>query len=90
MLLTNIILHGRVQDIGFRAFVKNVADEMKLTGEVWNNYDKTLEIKVYTKDKKTFDEFLEKIKDGCSTPSSPYWRKAAPAPVSLASTARIN
>ncbi len=64
MLLTSIVLHGRVQNIGFRAFVKNIAEEMKLTGEVWNNYDRTLEIKVYTEDKKTLDEFLEKIKVG--------------------------
>ncbi len=64
MLLCRIIINGRVQNVGFRAFVKELADSMSLTGEVRNNYDGSVEIKVYASNKEDVNSFVEKVKIG--------------------------
>ena len=40
----NIVLRGRVQGVGFRYYAKKCADEMKIAGKIWNNYDGSVEI----------------------------------------------
>ncbi|MFZ4508055.1 MAG: acylphosphatase [Fimbriimonas sp.] len=39
-----IRVEGRVQGVGFRAFVRDVALELGLTGEVWNVLDGAVEL----------------------------------------------
>ncbi|WP_295161409.1 acylphosphatase [uncultured Brachyspira sp.] len=64
MFKVNIILKGRVQGVGFRYYAKQIADEMKVSGKVWNNYDGSVEVIGYLQTKKDIDEFTEKIKIG--------------------------
>ncbi len=59
-----IILFGRVQGVGFRYYVYNIAKEMGLRGFVKNRPDRTVYIEVAAPDQKTFEDFLEKIKKG--------------------------
>ena len=64
MFKVNIVLRGRVQGVGFRYYAKKCADEMKVFGHVWNNYDGSVEIIGYLETKKDIEEFVEKIKRG--------------------------
>jgi len=56
-------VYGRVQGIGFRYFVKKVANKLNLDGWVKNNPDGTVEILAQGPDK-TLNEFLEHCKKG--------------------------
>lgn len=40
----HILVEGRVQGVGFRYFVKNVANELRITGWVRNRFDDRVEI----------------------------------------------
>ena len=64
MFKVDIMLKGRVQGVGFRYYAKQIADEMKVSGKVWNNYDGSVEVVGYLDTKKDIDEFVEKIKIG--------------------------
>lgn len=64
MLFANILVNGRVQGVGFRYFVSDVAKELELTGNVKNNYDGTVEINVYSKNREELDNFLAQVKKG--------------------------
>ena len=64
MFKVDIILKGRVQGVGFRYYAKQTADEMKVSGKVWNNYDGSVEIIGYLETKRDIDEFVEKMKLG--------------------------
>jgi len=39
-----IIIHGRVQGVGYRKNTKRRARKLNLTGRVWNNQDGTVQI----------------------------------------------
>lgn len=64
MLCAGIVLQGRVQGVGFRYFVVDIAKSMGLAGEVWNNYDGTIEIEVYCEKKENLDEFCRRVRKG--------------------------
>lgn len=64
MLLAKIILSGRVQGVGFRYFALDTAQEMQLSGEVWNNYDGTIEMDVFIPSKTELDAFVKRLKKG--------------------------
>lgn len=64
MFKVDIMLKGRVQGVGFRYYAKQTADEMKVSGKVWNNYDGSVEVIGYLHTKTDIDEFIEKIKIG--------------------------
>lgn len=64
MFRINILLKGRVQNVGFRYYVKKCADGMNINGKVWNNYDNSLEIEAYISKRKDIEEFIEKVKKG--------------------------
>lgn len=85
MLLCRMIVSGRVQNVGFREFVKELADSMTLTGEVKNNYDGSVEVRVYASRKEEINDFIEKVKVGpeyasiskteiTMTASDPYYK----------------
>ena len=42
----HIVVHGRVQGVGFRYFVQHIGDRIGLTGNVCNCADGTVEIVV--------------------------------------------
>ncbi|WP_300368065.1 acylphosphatase [Brachyspira sp.] len=64
MFKVDITLKGRVQGVGFRYYAKQIADEMKIGGKVWNNYDGSVEVIGYLETKAQIDEFVDKIKIG--------------------------
>ena len=44
------LVKGRVQGVGFRAFVMRVASELGIVGEVWNRRDGSVELVSYAED----------------------------------------
>jgi acylphosphatase len=61
----NIIVHGRVQGVGFRYFVQHVGNRMGLTGDVRNCSDSTVEITVEGDARKIAD-FIKQVEIGPS------------------------
>jgi len=59
----HIVVHGRVQGVGFRYFVQHIGDRIGLTGNVCNCADGTVEIVVEGAPGQV-DEFLELVKKG--------------------------
>ncbi|MCX7957003.1 MAG: acylphosphatase [Endomicrobia bacterium] len=57
-----IVIYGKVQGIGFRWFVKNVADEEKIFGYVKNNFDGSVEVVAEAKNINLINKFIERIK----------------------------
>ena len=55
MFKVNIVLRGRVQGVGFRYYAKKCADEMRIAGKIWNNYDGSVEIIGYLESKKDIE-----------------------------------
>lgn len=60
-----IIVHGRVQGVGFRYFVRHVGVRLGLTGNVRNCPDSTVEIIVEGPAGK-IEEFIRQVKQGPS------------------------
>lgn len=60
-----IVVHGRVQGVGFRYFVQHVANRIGLTGNVRNCPDSTVEITVEGNPKKII-EFINEVEKGPS------------------------
>ncbi len=56
-------VYGRVQGVGFRAWIKKNADKLQLTGWVKNCEDKTVECEV-SGEEKDLDIFLKECKKG--------------------------
>ncbi len=59
----HIIVHGRVQGVGFRYFVYDVAVELDLTGNVRNCPDSTVEIVVAGRAGE-IAEFVRRVEQG--------------------------
>lgn len=57
------IIHGKVQDVGFRLFAKKEADKLGLVGYVQNEEDGTVSV-VAQGEEEGLKEYLEKIKRG--------------------------
>ncbi|NLT68905.1 MAG: acylphosphatase [Acidobacteria bacterium] len=60
-----IVVHGRVQGVGFRFFVQNTGLRLGLTGNVRNCPDSTVEIIVEGSEKK-IAEFIRQVEKGPS------------------------
>jgi acylphosphatase len=58
-----IIVHGRVQGVGFRYFVQHVGNRLGLVGNVRNCPDSTVEIVVQGSEKK-IAEFVKQVEKG--------------------------
>ena len=56
-------VHGRVQGVGFRAFVWREAAALGVDGWVRNRYDGTVEALAWASPE-TFDRLLERIEEG--------------------------
>ena len=59
----HIIVHGRVQGVGFRFFVQHVAERLGLCGNVRNCEDGTVEI-IVEGNPKRISEFVEQVGKG--------------------------
>jgi len=57
-----IVVRGIVQGIGFRWFVRDIAEEEGILGYVKNNIDGSVEIVAKAKNSNDFKKFLERIK----------------------------
>jgi acylphosphatase len=60
-----IIVHGRVQGVGFRYFVQHVANRLGVAGNVRNCPDSTVEIVAQGSEKK-IAEFIREVEKGPS------------------------
>ncbi len=60
-----IVVHGRVQGVGFRFFVRDVGMRMGLTGNVSNMPDSTVEI-IVEGNSKRIEEFIAEVQKGPS------------------------
>ena len=60
------VIHGKVQQVGYRAFVKAAAAELGLDGYIENLDDGTVEV-VAQGDELALIDFVEKLKEGS------YW-----------------
>jgi len=60
-----IIVHGRVQGVGYRYFVQHVGNRLGLVGNVRNSPDSTVEIVVEGSDK-AIAEFIRQVEKGPS------------------------
>ncbi|MFQ3543080.1 acylphosphatase [Halobacillus rhizosphaerae] len=63
MPFTQIVVHGQVQGVGFRATAKNIADQHQVKGWVKNTAYGAVEIEAEG-DQEELDAFIGKIKDG--------------------------
>lgn len=54
-------VQGKVQGVGFRYMTKMLADELKVTGGVWNEADGSVSIEAIG-DYATLAKFIEKVK----------------------------
>ena len=59
-----IVVRGRVQGVGFRAFVQRVAEELGLTGEVWNRRDGTVELIAQHEDPAFLEDLAHRLRQG--------------------------
>lgn len=65
ILAKNVIVHGRVQGVGFRYFVQGVGIRMGLVGNVCNCADSTVDI-VVEGEAGTVADFIKEIEKGPS------------------------
>ncbi|MEN6445113.1 MAG: acylphosphatase [Candidatus Cloacimonas sp.] len=54
---------GRVQGVGFRYFIWNLASELGIKGYVRNQWDGTVKIVAQT-DENTFESFMHRVAEG--------------------------
>lgn len=60
MLELHLICHGNVQGVGFRAVVKNLAEENQLTGYVRNLRDGSVEVVIHG-EKEVLESFIDQL-----------------------------
>ncbi len=56
-------VEGRVQGVGFRAHVRDLAEGLQLDGEVWNTRDRAVEMNVYG-DSALVEDFALTVRNG--------------------------
>ncbi len=59
----HIVVHGRVQGVGFRYFVQLAAMRLGLTGDVRNSPDSTVEI-IVEGPARRIEEFIREVREG--------------------------
>ncbi len=63
MKRVNAKIHGIVQHVGFRNFIRKNAEKLEITGWVKNNLDGTVEA-IFEGDDNSISEIIEKCKKG--------------------------
>ncbi len=64
MVARRFEIHGRVQGVGFRAYVLTLASRLDLTGEVWNRRDGGVELVAYADTPETLAELESLLRHG--------------------------
>lgn len=64
MPIVRLVVTGRVQGVGFRAFVYDLAQAMGVTGAVWNTRQGSVEVVVGHNLSGVLDEFVERVGRG--------------------------
>ena len=59
-----MVVSGRVQGVGFRAYVRGLAHRLGVRGEVWNRRDGAVEIEAFAEDAATLDQFARDLEFG--------------------------
>ena len=59
-----LVVTGRVQGVGFRAFVCRLAENAEVRGEVWNSRGGTVEIVAQHEDEAVLNRFRERLQLG--------------------------
>lgn len=59
-----LVVTGRVQGVGFRAYVCRIAERAGLRGEVWNSRGGTVEVMAQHEDTHVLDAFRENLQFG--------------------------
>jgi acylphosphatase len=59
-----LVVTGRVQGVGFRAFVCRIAEQADLRGEVWNSRGGTVEVMAQHEDLQVLESFRQKLSFG--------------------------
>lgn len=59
-----VVVKGKVQGVGFRAYVLSLARGRGLAGEVWNRADGAVEIVAVHGDDDVLDRFVDALGDG--------------------------
>lgn len=63
MARSHIVVHGRVQGVGFRATTKQIAEQLELKGWVKNKSDGSVEIEAEG-DSASLKEFVDQLNEG--------------------------
>jgi acylphosphatase len=61
--LRRIIIHGKVQGVGYRFFATRVARRLGLKGSIQNQRDGTVEA-IVEGEKKAIDDWIDQLKEG--------------------------
>lgn len=64
MPIRRIVVFGRVQGVGFRAFTHAVATDLEVRGEVWNRRDGCVELIAIHEDDQMLDDFEYRLGRG--------------------------
>lgn len=71
-------VRGRVQGVGFRAFVRDEAESLDLKGEVWNCRDGAVEGVVESDSVEDLTAFAERLRHGPGRVDGVDWRPTSP------------
>ena len=69
MLNVNILVKGRVQNVGFSEYTQKCALDMDISGKIWDNYDGSVEIVAFCEGRSSMERFLEHVREGTETSS---------------------
>lgn len=64
MTTIRLIVSGRVQGVGFRAFVRCLGEEMEVIGAVWNTRRRTVEVVAGHESGQILADFVDRVKGG--------------------------
>lgn len=64
MPAVRILVSGHVQGVGFRAFVREVAEDLEVRGEVWNTRDRRVELRAEHEDASLLQELALRLRNG--------------------------
>jgi acylphosphatase len=64
MPTVSAIVTGRVQGVGFRAFVVRIAESLEVCGEVWNRSEGAVEMIAQHESDEVLDSFIGKLDFG--------------------------